>query len=154
MFVPVAMRIAVIALLAVLFLVISFFLARWLTADNRERSFVTDLLSQQTAGNARGMLELMPPCAASAACRRETAELARRFDGAGEVNIVRYDSSTARALGSEQGPTRVAWQAGGPTSRIWVQCVQVSRSGVAFLGGKVELERIGAPIGGEAPCPA
>ena len=53
------------------------------------------------------MLELMPPCAASAPCRRETEALARRFDGSGEVNIVRYDSSTARALGSEQGPTRV-----------------------------------------------
>ena len=141
-----------IALLAVLFLVISFFLARWLTADNCERSFVTDLLSQQAAGNSRGMLELMPPCAASAGCRREAEALAGRFDGSGKVNIVRYDSSTARALGSERGPTRVAWQAGGPTSRIWVQCVEVSRSGVAFLGGKVELERIGPPIGGEAPC--
>jgi hypothetical protein len=154
MLVPVATRIVVIALLAGLFLVISFFLARWLTADNRERSFVTDLLTQQAAGNARGMLELMPACAASAGCRRETAALAARFGAGGEVNIVRYDSSTARALGSEQGPTRVAWQEGGPTSPIWVQCVQVSRSGVAFLGGDVELERIGAPIGGEASCPA
>ncbi|MFM8561501.1 MAG: hypothetical protein ACKOB9_05315 [Solirubrobacterales bacterium] len=154
MFVPVAMRIAVIALLAALFLVISFFLARWLTADNRERSFVTELLSQQAAGNPRGMLELMPSCGASAGCRREAGALASRFEGSGKVNIVRYDSRTARALGSERGPTRVAWQAGGPTSRIWVQCVEVSRSGVAFLGGKVELERIGPPIGGEASCPA
>ena len=142
-----------VALLVLAFLGISFFLARWLTADNRERSVVTDLLAQQVEGDARGMLALMPDCASSAGCRAEASALARRFGGSGEVNIVRYDSSTAQALGSEEGPTRVAWQAGDPTSRIWVQCVQVRRSGVAFLGGRVEIERIGVPIDGEASCP-
>jgi len=142
----------VIALLVILFLVISFFLARWLTADNRERSYVTDLLTHQADGDAQAMLAMMPSCATDAACRRRTEALARRFAGGQQVNIVRYDSSTARALGSEQGPTRVAWQDGGPTSRVWVQCVQVTRSGLAFLGGNVEIDSIGAPIDGEASC--
>lgn len=141
-----------IAVLAALFLVISFFLARWLTADNRERSYVTDLLTYQAEGDSRAMLAMMPSCAAEPACRRTTVGLARRFDGGGKVNIVRYDSSTARALGSEKGPTRVAWQDGGPTSRVWVQCFEVTRSGVAFLGGSVRIDRIGVPIDGEAPC--
>jgi len=142
----------VIALLVILFLVISFFLARWLTADNRERSYVTDLLTHQADGDAQAMLAMMPSCATDAACRRRTEALARRFAGGQRVDIVRYDSSTARALGSEQGPTRVAWQDGGPTSRVWVQCVQVTRSGLAFLGGNVEIDSIGAPIDGEASC--
>lgn len=142
-----------VALLAVLFLAISFFLARWLTADNRERTYVTELLTHQAEGDAPAMLALMPGCAAEPGCRGTTAELARRFAGGGRVNIVRYDSSTARALGSERGPTRVAWQDGGPNSRIWVQCIGVTRSGVAFLGGSVKLDSIGEPIDGEATCP-
>lgn len=142
-----------VALLAVLFLAISFFLARWLTADNRERNYVTELLTHQAEGDAGAMLAMMPTCEADPACRRYTGALARRFAGGGRVNIVRYDSSTARALGSESGPTRVAWQDGGPDSRIWVQCVEVTRSGVGFLGGSVRIDRVGAPIDGEAPCP-
>lgn len=143
-----------VAALAVIFLAISFFLARWLTADNRERTYVTDLLTYQARGNAAGMLRLMPACAADAACRARTRLLARRFAGGGELKIVRYDSATLQALGSERGPTRVAWLDGGPDSRIWVQCVEVVRSGIAFLGGNVALESLSAPIGGEAQCPA
>lgn len=149
-----ALRIAVIAGLTALFLVISFFLARWLTADNRERSYVTDLLTYQAKGNAGAMLGLMPACDGNAGCRARVRSLARRFSGAGDVKIIRYDSATTQALGSEQGPTRVAWQAGGPDSRIWVQCIDVTRSGVAFLGGKVALDSIGYPIAGEGSCRA
>ena len=143
-----------IAALAVAFLAISYFLARWLTADNRERSYVTELLEYQAQGDPEGMLGLMADCRPSATCRARVRALARRFAGGDEVKIVRYDSGTARALGSAQAPTRVAWQDGGPDSRVWVQCVQVTRSGVAFLGGQVRLDSIGAPIDGEASCPA
>lgn len=151
---PVALRIVVIAALALAFLAISFFVARWLTADNRERSYVTELLTYQAKGDSRGMLGLMPACAQDAACASRTRALARRFSGGGEVKIVRYDSATTQALGSEAGPTRVAWLDGNPDSRIWVQCVEVTRSGVAFLGGKIALDSITAPIAGEAACPA
>lgn len=151
---PVALRIVVIAAAVVAFLVISFFVARWLTADNRERSYVTELLTYQSKGDSGSMLDLMPACAASAACRARTRALARRFAGGGDVKIVRYDSATTQALNSESGPTRVAWLDGGPDSPIWVQCIEVTRSGLAFLGGKVTLDSISKPIGGEGTCPA
>ena len=143
-----------IAVLAGAFLVVSYFVARWLTADNRERNNVTELLEYQARGDSEGMLGLMPACSSSAGCRARVRVLARRFAGGGAVKIVRYDSGTARSLGAAQAPTRVAWQDGGPDSRIWVQCVEVTRSGVAFLGGRVALDSIGAPIDGEASCPA
>lgn len=142
-----------IVVLASAFLVVSYFVARWLTADNRERNDVTELLDYQARGDAAGMLGLMPACSASPACRSRVRLLARRFAGGGEVKILRYDSGTARSLGAAEAPTRVAWQDGSPDSRIWVQCVQVTRSGVAFLGGRVALDSIGAPIDGEASCP-
>ncbi len=151
---PVALRIVVIAAAVVAFLVISFFVARWLTADNRERSYVTELLTYQAKGDSGSMLELMPSCAADEGCRARTRALARRFAGGGEVKIVRYDSATTQALGAETGPTRVAWLKGAPDSPIWVQCIEVTRSGLAFLGGKVEIDSISRPIAGEGTCPA
>lgn len=144
-----------IAAAVVAFLAISFFVARWLTADNRERSYVTELLTYQAKGDSRSMLDLMPNCAEDTACSNRTRALARRFAGGGDVKIVRYDSATTQALGGQAGPTRVAWVDGGrPDSRIWVQCVEVTRTGAAFLGGKIRLDSISAPIAGEGSCPA
>ena len=68
------------------------------------------------------------------------------------VRIVRYDSATARALGDQTGPTRVAWSSG-PNDPVVVQCVTVERHATALLGADVVLSAIGKPIKGDTSCP-
>lgn len=141
----------VIAAVAV-FLAVSFVLARWLSTENAERAEVLGVLSAQARGDARGMLDRLPGCAADAACARLARENARRLRRAGKVRIVRLDSGTSYALGSARGPTRVVWAVLGRGITV-VQCVDVQRSGNALAGRAVTLRRLSAPIRHEGSCP-
>jgi hypothetical protein len=136
---------------AVAFLAVSFAVARWLTQDNRERDAVTDLLRAQAHGDVAAMLALLDGCAANSACLARVTSNAKRLRRGGKIEIVRYDSSTAHALSSESGPTRVAW-GDGTKAAIVVQCVEVERRGFAPFGADIVLSSIGAPIGGESAC--
>jgi len=146
-------RIWVISLLVLLFLAASFFVARWLTAENRERSAVVDLLQLQKQGDAAGMLALLDGCAQKPQCRADVESNARRLRGAGPLTILRYDSASAYSLGDSSGDSRVAWDRGGATAAV-VQCVAVERRGLALFGGSIVLRSIGRPIGGESACPS
>lgn len=141
----------VIALSVAAFLVVSFMMARFLTQENRERAAVTDLLVAQARGDASGMVALLDGCDADAACRANVTRQARRLQRSGAVKILSYQSSTSYAIGSERGPTRVAWNVN-DTGFPVVQCVQVERSGVAALNGGIVLRRISAPISGGSLC--
>ncbi len=145
-------RALAIASAVVAFLAVSFAVARWLTQDNRERGAVTDLLSAQARGDARGMLAALDGCARDAACRAGVERNARSLRRPGPVRIVRYDSATARSLGDRTGPTRVAWT-GRAGEAVVVQCVTVERRGLALLGADIVLSSIGAPIKGDTSCP-
>ncbi len=143
------MRVALIALAVVVFLVVSFFVARWLNTDTVERGDVVTLLRAQAAGDGDAVVAKLE--CADAACERLARENARRLRTPGKVEILRYDSPTSHALGSKEGEVRVVWQAPGrlPT----VQCVRVARSGSALTGASVTLQRLSAPIGRESSCP-
>jgi hypothetical protein len=136
----------------VAFLGVSALVARWLAADARERAAVVRLLEAQARGDAAAMAAELTGC--EARCRATAGALAERLDGPGEVEVVRYDSATARALGAETGPTRVVWQrgTGGADALPTVQCVTVRRTGSALAGPQVDLVAIGPPIGREAGC--
>lgn len=141
-------RLAVAAAIVV-FLAAAALLARWLQVDGAERTRVERLLAAQARGNAVAMAREVDGC--DAACRAGLQRLAVRLGAAGaELEIVRYDSKTAHALGAATGPTRVVWQRDGrlPT----VQCVSVSRTGNALTGPRVRLLGLSAPIGREAGC--
>lgn len=132
-----------------LFGAMSFLVARWLTTDGVERGKVERLLEAQARGDADAMAREIDSC--FAACRDRLGRLARRLARPREkLRIARYDSETSRALGEEEGPTRVVWFLGDglPT----VQCVQVRRRGNPLTGPTVTLLRLSAPIGREAPC--
>jgi hypothetical protein len=137
-----------IAVAIVAFLAVSAVVARWLQADNAERAKVERLLAAQGRGDAAAMAKELSAC--DAACEQRLGRLAARLRGAGEVEIVRYDSHTAHALAAETGPTRVVWQREGllPT----VQCIEVRRTGTALTGPAVTLLSLSAPIGREAGC--
>ena len=137
-----------IAAAVVAFLVVSALVARWLQADNVERTHVERLLEAQSRGDA-GAMKQEVECATTQ-CDARLERLARRLRGTGEVEIVRYDSHTAHALGAKTAATRVVWQRKGvlPT----VQCVSVRRTGTALTGPDVTLVSLSAPIEREASC--
>ena len=66
-----------IALGAIVFVAISLGLARYLTAENRERDAVYSLLRDQARGDAQAMLERLSAC--DARCRANVAYDARRL---------------------------------------------------------------------------
>jgi hypothetical protein len=144
-------RVALIALAVLLFLALSFELARWLTTENRERDAVYGLLVAQARGDERGVLARLEGCARLPACRATATSDARRLRRPGRVKILAYDSKTAYALGAARGLTRVAWTVIGHGLPV-VQCVAVHRGGTALAGRSITLTALSAPIGNEASC--
>ena len=92
---------------AAIFILFSFLVARWLTAENRERTVVTDLLRAQAGGDADSMIALIDGCAQKPACTADARRNARTLSRPGDVRVLRIDSSTAHALLAEEG--RRAW---------------------------------------------
>jgi hypothetical protein len=135
----------------VVFVACSLVLARWLTAENRERDAVYALLRDQARGDARAMLARLDGCRDDARCRALVAADARRLRRPGAVKILAYRSATAYALGDEEGPTRVAWTIVNRQLPV-VQCVAVERRGNALTGHDIVLRRVSAPIAREGSC--
>ena len=136
----------------VAFVAVSLLVARWLAAEGTERAKVERLLAAQGRGDADAMAREIAGC--GAACRARLDRLAARLRRSGALEIVRYDSSTARSLGRATGPTRVVWQLGraGTGSLPTVQCVAVRRTGSALTGPRVTLTGLSEPIAREGSC--
>jgi hypothetical protein len=145
-------RIAPYVLLGVVvFLAVSFELARYLNTETQERNAVFDLLKAQARGDAAAMIDRIDGCAADPRCRATATRNARRLRRAGEVKILAYDSETADALGGKRGPTRVAWTVidrGLPV----VQCVEVERTGTVLAGRAIRLRALSPPIDRQGTC--
>jgi hypothetical protein len=136
----------------VLFLVASFFLARFLSVENTERDADLALIEAEARGDVTGMLDRIAGCRASTACvasvRANTANPRLRRSGA--VKILQLTSSTAYALNGSSGRTRLAWTVIGQLPVV--QCVGVRRSGNPLTGVKVTLTSLSAPIPNEGDC--
>lgn len=143
-------RLAAIALGVLAFLAISGMLARWLQADNVERSRVVALLQAQASGDTGGIVRHLDRCAARPACVAGASDAVARLRRPGKVLVVAYDSSTAHALAGRTGTTRVVWKT--PDTLTVVQCVLVRRSGNALTGVSVTLLRLTPPIPRTAAC--
>lgn len=143
-------RPAILVLAVAVFMLVSFLVARWLSAENRERTAVVDLLRAQARGDVPAMLAELHGCAGDAGCRASVERNARALRRSGRVRVLRIDSSTSHALLADEGPTRVAWDVGGESLPV-VQCVQVERRSPA-LGGEIVLSGIGPRIAGDAAC--
>jgi hypothetical protein len=141
--------VTLVALGAIVFLAISFLLARYLSTENRERDAVYALLRDQARGDAQAMLRRLNGC--DARCRANVAYDARRLRRAGDVKILAYSSSTSYALGHAEGPTRVAWTIVNRQLPV-VQCVQVERTGNVLTGTTINLRRLSVPIDRQGTC--
>jgi hypothetical protein len=143
--------ILLVAVGALVFLAVSFELARFLNTESQERGAVFALLQAQARGDARAMLARLQGCAPDPSCAATTRRNAQRLRRPGEVKILAYDSKTAYALGSKRGPTRVAWTVidrGLPV----VQCVDVQRAGTVLAGRAIRLRRLSPPIDRQGSC--
>ena len=143
-------RLPLIVAAVVVFLAISFELARWLSTESTERDKVHKLLEAEARGDAQGMLARLRGCD-TAACRATVERAARTLKRRGAVKIVNYESGTSYALGSATGDTRVAWTSL-EQGLVVVQCVTVRRDGSALAGRSVTLLRISAPIDRQGSC--
>ena len=132
------------------FVVISVLLARFLLTENVERDKEARLLQAQARGDVQAMLAELDGCRARPACLAMVRANAGRLRRPGAVKILSVKSSTAYALSSASGKTRLAWTMIGRLPVV--QCVQVRRSGNPISGITVTLRSLSAPIPNEADC--
>jgi hypothetical protein len=134
------------------FLLISGFLARFLSVENAERDAEEALIEAQARGDASGMLDRLSGCRSRPACvaavRANVANPRLRRSGA--VKILQLSSSTAYSLTGASGETRLAWTVIGKLPVV--QCVGVRRTGNFFTGVSITLVSLGAPIPNEGDC--
>ena len=78
------------------FLALSFELARWLTLENVERTDILDLLTAEARGDAASMLAQLHACTPS--CREHVRTDARLLKRPGSVLILADSSATAYTL--------------------------------------------------------
>lgn len=132
------------------FLVLSALLARFLSAENAERSQEFTLLQAQARGDVRGMLAQLSGCRESPACVATVHADAARLRRPGAVKILSLKSRTAYSLTGAVGVTRLAWTVIGRLPVV--QCVEVRRTGNPLSGIHIALLSLSAPIGNEADC--
>ncbi len=134
------------------FLLLSAFLARFLSVENTERDADLALIEAQARGDVTGMLDRIAGCRAHPACVASVRANASnpRLRRAGAVKILQLTSSTAYALNGASGRTRLAWTVIGQLPVV--QCVGVRRSGNPLTGVEITLTSLSAPIPNEADC--
>jgi len=142
-----------IALGVLVFLAISFQLARLLSGGGAERAAIVEVLRAQARGDGAAVAARLEGCAPDPACRRRVDRLARELRRPGELDILRLDSGIEARFVSQTGVSRVAWAAdaerGGPAV---VQCVRVRREWSFAAGASISLLDLGPPIGGTSDC--
>ena len=140
-----------IALGVVVFLAVSFQLARFLTAENAERAAVYALLSDAARGDARSVAGRLDGCVG--ACAQGLVTTVARVRRPGEVKILRLDSASSFTLGERTARSRVAWAANATAGgEAVVQCVTVRRRWSLVAGASVTLLRLSAPLPPEKGC--
>lgn len=144
--------IALLALVVVVFLVISALLARAFSADGAERSAITNLVQAEARGDQNGVLDQIDGCRGDPACRARVADDVAALRRPGTVSIIQIQPSAGFSLGSTLGTARVAWNAG--SSLPIVQCLKVRRAGNVLRGLRVELLEVSKRIPSDQACPA
>ncbi|MCW3017072.1 MAG: hypothetical protein JWO02_4164 [Solirubrobacterales bacterium] len=138
--------------IVLLFLAISFELARYLSASGNERGAVVTLLKAQAQGDVPAMLGHLDGCAQDPACVAQVRRNAATLNAKGQPKILLLESGSAYTLTSSTGLTRVVWADLQDKGQTYVQCVTVRKHWSLVDGATVSLRRIGPRIGNEASC--
>jgi hypothetical protein len=143
---------ALIALGLVLFLAISFLLARFLQAENVERDADLALIQAQARGDSRAIIDQLSGCAQSPSCvaTAKANAASPRLRRKGSIKILQLTSPTAYSLFGATGRTRLAWTVIGTLPVV--QCVTVHRTGSFLSGINISLTALSAPIPNEDDC--
>ncbi len=144
-------RWVLITLAVAAFLALSFELARYLSADNRERSAVFALLQDAARGDAAAAAARLESCVG--ACSTELVATVARVRRPGELRLLQFDGGRTSLAGERTSRARAAWATdvarGG---RAVVQCVTVRRKWSFVSGSSITLLRLSAPIPPESGC--
>lgn len=137
---------------AVLVIVVSAVLARFLSVENAERSAELALVQAEVRGDLGGMLAQLSGCRESPSCLASAKADASdpRLRRTGAVKILQLESPTAYSPFGASGKSRLAWTVIGRLPVV--QCVEVRRTGNFLSGIHVQLLGLGVPISGEGKC--
>src|SRR4051794_184155 len=113
-------RIAITAAV-ILFLALSFELARYLSAPGSERSDVFKVLQAEARGDSAAVVARLQGCAGDAACPKLVQTMVPRLRHSGHVKILLLESGSAYTLSSKTAVTRVAWATLSPAGPTHVQ---------------------------------
>lgn len=144
--------IALIAVGAVLFLVISALLARALSVGDAESAAITDLVRAEARGDSAGVVSLITGCSSSAACRARAQVVSAALRHPGTISIAQIQPSSTFSVTQTEGVARVAWLAGDSLPRT--QCVRVRHAGNVITGFTVQLLQVSRRIQTDAACPS
>ena len=144
-------RLLLIALVVLVFLVLSAALARIYTSVSDERAAITILIEDEARGDQAGMLGLIHGCRSSPACRARVALDATSLRRASPVSVLQLTVSSSFPIVGGVGVARIAWK---PAQGLPVtQCVRVRHGGNPLTGLTVELLELSAKIKTNGDCP-
>lgn len=136
--------------LAIVFVLVSLVVARWLSTENHERDELYTLVRAEAAHDAPGVLRQLHGC--DAACAVKVRAVVAGIPRGTDVKIVLLNSGTAYTFGVAEGVSRLVWVPS-PTARPVVQCVRVRRQGGPVSARSVSLLTLGAPLAdNESSC--
>ena len=144
-------RLALVGVGILVFLAISFVLARILAAGGAERSAVTHLIKAEARGDAQAMIARIDGCARSPQCTNQARRNATSLKRPGDVQVLNYAASVSFSIAGTAGTGRIAWQV--PHRSPVVQCARIRRKGNAISGFKIHVLTLTAPIRSDASCP-
>jgi hypothetical protein len=144
-------RLILIALVVVVFVLVSVLLARVYRSVSDERSAITALIQDEARGDKTGMIGLIHGCSASAACRARVAQDATNLRRPTPIAVLELTVSSSFPIFGQTGTARIAWK---PAQGLPVtQCVRVRHGGNPITGMTVELLELSAKIKTNGDCP-
>jgi len=133
----------------IVFLFLSFLVARVLSAGSDERSAAVAVLKAQARGDSGAVIGLITGCRPRPACTARVRAMVARERRPGRFDVLNVRTPSF-ALGARTGTTRVAWRANGGLPVV--QCVTARRTGNPLAGYDIQVLSVSAPIGREAHC--
>lgn len=146
------LKVALIAGLALAFVLASLGVGRILSARNAEHTVLEQVIRDQAQGRVGPVIAAIDGCRRNPRCVSATTGIVRQVSmPGGQVEILQITEGTKFSGGRSTGVARLAWQVGG---RLPVaQCAVVDRTGSVASGFALHVRALSAPIDRTGACP-